>query len=115
MKDVCAVSDLEPNKPLAVRVGTAEIVLAKWRDEVYAVRNTCPHQGQSFVCGTIGPRLTSTVPGAELVADDRNPVLMCPWHTWGFDLKTGRGVSEPTLRVRTYPVEIRDGRILVDI
>lgn len=115
MKDVCALDEIKPHEPLAVRVANTEIVLARWHDKVYALRNICPHQGQSFVCGNVTPRLQSTAPGEAVVADDTNPLLICPWHTWGYELETGKCSTEPSLRVRTYQVEIHDGRVLVDL
>lgn len=115
MEDVCALGELTPREPSPFRVNGREIVLTLWRGEVFAVRNTCPHQGQSFVCGNVVPQLASSAPDGEMVADDGNPLLICPWHTWGFELRSGRCTAEPTLRVRTYPVMIRDGRVLVDI
>lgn len=115
MKDVCAVDELKPHEPLAVRVGNTEIVLAKWHGKVYALRNVCPHQGQSFVSGNVTSRLESAAPGDAVVADEKNPLLVCPWHTWAYELETGRCSSDPALRVRTYQVEVRDGRVLVDL
>lgn len=49
------------------------------------------------------------------MADDQNPLLVCPWHTWGYELKTGRCAVEPSLRIRTYTVEIRNGHVWVDL
>jgi nitrite reductase/ring-hydroxylating ferredoxin subunit len=43
-------------------------------------------------------------------------VVRCPWHGWEFDMETGRslfGVSKD--RAATYPVEIRDGRVTVQL
>lgn len=113
MEDVCAVSDLTPREPKAVRVKGREIVLMLWSGEVFAVRNHCPHQGQSFVNGHVVPRLTSSETAGELVSDDHDPLLICPWHTWGYELRSGRCTVDPSLRVRTYPVVVRDGRVLV--
>ena len=41
-------------------------------------------------------------------------MLTCNWHNWKFDLATGEALvgRDP---VRTYPVELRDGEIFVDL
>jgi hypothetical protein len=41
-------------------------------------------------------------------------LIACPRHVWGFDLRTGHCVVDPTLRVRAYTVYEEDGRVLVD-
>jgi 3-phenylpropionate/trans-cinnamate dioxygenase ferredoxin subunit len=41
-------------------------------------------------------------------------VLRCPWHGWEFDLDTGRSLMTPTrVGIRTYPVSVRDGTVMV--
>lgn len=115
MKDVCAVADLNPREPLAVRVANTDLVLTRWREKVYALRNVCPHQGQALGCGHVAPHLVSSAPGETVVADDDNPMLICPWHAWGYELETGQCVTQRSLRVRTYAVQIRDGRVFVDL
>jgi 3-phenylpropionate/trans-cinnamate dioxygenase ferredoxin subunit len=42
-------------------------------------------------------------------------VLRCPWHSFDYDVTTGQCVSDPRLRVKTYPVHIEDGYVLVDL
>ena len=34
-------------------------------------------------------------------------ILVCPWHRWEFDIKTGKSVFNPhKLKVKTYPVTV---------
>ena len=42
-------------------------------------------------------------------------ILRCPWHEWEYDIATGESVFDPTVRVKTYPVEIRDDQVIVTI
>jgi nitrite reductase/ring-hydroxylating ferredoxin subunit len=64
---------------------------------VFASDNRCPHQGYALVRG-----------------DVKDGVLTCAWHNWKFELGTGtcRYGGED---IRTYPVEIREGQVYVDI
>ena len=45
---------------------------------------------------------------------DAAPVIACPWHGWEFDVESGEAVWNPSQRIRTYPVDIAGGRVLVD-
>ena len=49
--------------------------------------------------------------GAEYVMEGR--VLRCPWHQWEFDITTGRTLARPERRIRTYPVHISDGHVVL--
>jgi nitrite reductase/ring-hydroxylating ferredoxin subunit len=64
---------------------------------LFANDNRCPHQGYALVRG-----------------DVKDGVLTCAWHNWKFELGTGvcRYGGE---NIRTYPVEIRQGQVFVDI
>jgi nitrite reductase (NADH) small subunit len=65
---------------------------------VYATDNSCPHSG-----GPLGKGLL------------RGEIIICPWHMWSFNVKTGVCDVNPEERIDTYPVAIKDGRILVKI
>jgi nitrite reductase/ring-hydroxylating ferredoxin subunit len=38
-------------------------------------------------------------------------IVRCPWHQWEFDITTGQNLASPHKRVRTYDVEVVDGRM----
>jgi nitrite reductase (NADH) small subunit len=63
----------------------------------------------------INPALSEVVPGdvEDVRVDDERPVIVCPWHRWEFEVRTGRAVTGPE-RLKMYPVHVRDGRVLVD-
>ncbi|HLX50948.1 MAG TPA: Rieske (2Fe-2S) protein [Streptosporangiaceae bacterium] len=73
------------------------IALFRTPGGVFASDNRCPHQGYALVRG-----------------DVKDGVLTCAWHNWKFELGTGtcRFGGE---NIRTYPVEIRDGQVFVDV
>jgi 3-phenylpropionate/trans-cinnamate dioxygenase ferredoxin subunit len=62
-------------------------LLIKHQGAFYLVKNKCPHQGQ---------KLDN--------AKCEDGFIVCPWHRYGFDLKTGRGGG---LYLENYPIEIR--------
>jgi nitrite reductase/ring-hydroxylating ferredoxin subunit len=112
--DVAAAGDLEEGRPRVVRAQSREVVLTRWRDRVFAVRNICPHQSQSFERALIRDRLSGTQPG-EIDTTDDPPILACPWHGWQFDVGSGRCVTDGRYRVRSYPVTVENGRVYVEV
>ncbi|HEY3638547.1 MAG TPA: Rieske 2Fe-2S domain-containing protein [Rhizomicrobium sp.] len=75
-----------------------QILLIATGERVFAIANRCPHEGYPLSEGTLGPGC----------------VLTCNWHNWKFDLESGAAIvgRDP---VRTYPVELRNGEICVDL
>jgi nitrite reductase/ring-hydroxylating ferredoxin subunit len=41
--------------------------------------------------------------------------LRCPWHEWEYDITTGESVFDPTVRVKTYEVDIENGELVVNV
>jgi nitrite reductase (NADH) small subunit len=81
----------------------------------FAVRNRCPHQGAPLCAGRVTGTMLPGDPDRYRWAME-GQVVRCPWHGWEFDMQTGRslfGVSKD--RAATYPVEIRDGRVTVQL
>ena len=90
--------DLKTKGRKVVRKGGKQILLIASGERVFAIANRCPHEGYPLSEGTEGP----------------NCVLTCNWHNWKFDLVTGEALvgRDP---VRTYPVELRNGEIFLDL
>jgi nitrite reductase/ring-hydroxylating ferredoxin subunit len=74
------------------------IVLFKHEGAVYALDNRCPHMGFPLHRGTL-----------------RNGILTCEWHHARFDLCSGGTFDVFADDARTFPVDIRDGEIFVDV
>jgi nitrite reductase/ring-hydroxylating ferredoxin subunit len=114
--DACSITDLAEGRPTVVKVKGREIAVVQWRGEVHAVRNICPHQTQSFSCANVRSDFKA-LPGriGELTVDESEPVLVCPVHTWSFNLRSGQCTVDERLRVRRYDTAIEDGRVLIDV
>lgn len=80
--------------------------------DIFAFRNRCPHTGAPICLGSIAVRDDVALPGAYGPRERR--VLRCPWHGWEFDLGSGRCLDDPAMRVATYAVRVRDGRVEVE-
>ena len=99
-------------------MGRVELGIVRWDgDQVHALRNVCPHAGGPVCEGRLGPRIVaSAADPLRLEVDETCPVVTCAWHGWEFDARDGRALAPgPRLRVRTYPVRIEDGTVLVDL
>jgi nitrite reductase/ring-hydroxylating ferredoxin subunit len=83
----------------------------------YAMRNICPHKSGPLCMGRVGPLVVAAAPptaanaGLDVVQD--GTIIRCPWHMWEFEIATGRCIADPTVRVKTYPVVIESGQIVV--
>jgi 3-phenylpropionate/trans-cinnamate dioxygenase ferredoxin subunit len=115
-EDACSVDELVEGRPTVVRVKGREIAVVRWRGEVHAVRNICPHQTQAFTTGNVRSTFRPS-PGrfGDLVADERDPVLTCPVHGWAFALRTGSCTVDDSLRIRRYATRTQDGRLQIDV
>jgi nitrite reductase (NADH) small subunit len=87
-------SDLPAGIGRIVAVEGRVLALFDVDGQVYAVANTCPHRG-----GPLGEGVL------------RGTVVTCPWHGWQFDVCTGRSPLNPTVSVRSIPLEIRGDEI----
>lgn len=102
-----------PGTMRLVADGPRPFILARVRDgSFHAVSPRCPHQAVDLSTG----RLTGTCrPGAVGVHDfvDDAAHIRCPRHGYQFSVVTGESWFDPAVRLRTYPVQVRDGRVLV--
>lgn len=84
-----------------IRRAGKQVLLIARAGEIFAIANRCPHEGYPLSDGSI----QTTARGC---------VLTCNWHNWKFDLSTGAALvgRDP---VRSYPVTIDGGEILLDL
>jgi len=74
------------------------LVITRWEGSVRATAGECPHAG--------GPLADGERTGDQLV---------CPWHGWSFHLMNGHCLQDPSVKLRIYDAEVREGRIWVDL
>ena len=81
-----------------VQMGDQQIGLFHSTDGLFAIDNYCPHRGAPLHDG--------------IVTDG---YVTCPWHQWQFQLNDGICRNIPKVRVASYPVEIREGAIWINV
>ena len=98
-----------------VTVGEREYGILRWHGEFYAVRNQCPHRG-GHICGFVRPHATVDPATSRVALDLERPILVCAWHHWEFDLRSGQALCDPAVRAKTIPIVLSDDdRVLIDL
>jgi nitrite reductase (NADH) small subunit len=77
-----------------------KLALVRIGSELFAMRDSCPHMGGPLSFGKV------SVKRCELI---------CPWHFFRFDLRTGASITNPEMVNETHPVVVEDGNVVVEI
>ena len=92
------LAQLAPGAVRMLRIDGRQIALFNTGEGVRACDNRCPHEGYPLSEGSLSS----------------DCILTCNWHNWKFNLETGDNLYGGD-RLRTYPVDIRDGDIWIDL
>lgn len=118
MPDVAVgpLSELPPGKRKIVPYKHRSIGVFNVGGELYAVLNRCPHHNAEVCRGRLGGRMLESAPHEYRYGEEGGRILACPWHHWEFDIATGRSLLEPDrYRLRTYPVSVEQGEVIVHV
>lgn len=112
---VCPAEQLPPGSRKIVDVGGRSIGVFNVGGKLFAIRNSCPHQGAPLCEGTIGGTMLPSDPH-KYVYGLENRLLRCPWHGWEIDILTGRPKwNGGSGRARTYRAAVVQGNIVIDV
>ena len=96
---LCRVSDApEEGKVMEADAKGVGICLARIGGVLAAVDNWCPHRQ--------GPLGEGWIEGNAVV---------CPWHSWAFDLKTGVAEPPEKSQVAVFAVRVEGEDVLVEV
>jgi nitrite reductase (NADH) small subunit len=95
---VGTIAQVPPGSVMEARVGQEAYAICNVDGELHALEGFCPHAG--------GPLGHGALHGFTLV---------CPWHAWEFDCRTGANDFDPDIVVPSFPVKVEDGEILIDL
>ena len=95
---VASLAELAPGTLSEVMVGDNCYAVCNVEGEIHALSGVCLHRG--------GPLAQGALHGA---------IVVCPWHAWEWDCRTGANDYNPEQKVATYPVKIEGGEILIDV
>lgn len=75
------------------------IAIFRQRDgRLFATQERCPHRDAPLADGIVG-----------------GGTLVCPYHSYRFDLTSGDCANDAACALRTYPVREEDGLVLVTV
>lgn len=77
-----------------VKVHKKPMAVGRIGDKFFALNSICPHMGGPISCG-------------KLIGK----AILCPWHSWAFDVETGACPNGH--RIETYHVKVEDGEVMV--
>lgn len=96
---LCTITEA-PDEGHAVEaeVDGISVCLARVDGQLAAIDNWCPHRhaplGQGWIEGG---------------------VIVCPWHSWSFNLQTGQSVYPENEKVDVFPLRLEGPDVLIDI
>jgi nitrite reductase (NADH) small subunit len=94
---VGSLSTLPPGSVTEVTLGEKSYAICNIAGELHALDGICPHAG--------GPL------GQGNVVDN---MVICPWHEWSYDCRTGENDFDPTVKLDVFPVKMEGDDILID-
>ena len=89
---------LPPGQVMEAELDGSTYAICNIDGDLRAFDGTCPHAG--------GPL------GQGHIEDGR---LICPWHAWEYDCRTGQNDYDDSLVLAQFPVRIQNGEIQIEI
>ena len=85
-----AFDTIADRQPRLLVVHEKRICMVRQGNSLSAVSNRCTHNGESLSKGKVN------------FANE----IVCPWHGYQFDLRTGREYQQRSADLETYPIKI---------
>ena len=114
---VAKLGDMDDRDRRIVVDGGLEIGVFRLGDDYFAWESDCPHMGGPVCQGKVMNRVNEVLDdgkrshGFEFVEEDVH--IVCPWHGFEFNLRTGMHPGDAKTQLRGFEVVIRDGDIYV--
>ena len=116
---VCDISEIPDRERKVIAVEGTEIGVFRLGTEVFAYENTCPHMAGPVCQGKILPLVIEAVAGDKTssgrVFSKTDFNIICPWHGFEFDIRTGQHPTDKRSRLRRVPARVMDGIVYVSV
>lgn len=121
MRDVSLgpVADFPESGRMTVDIAGSEVGIFRIDDGFVAYFNVCAHMGGPVCLGKMIPRVEEvfgddqTSQGFRFSKDRKN--IVCPWHGYEYDIRTGYHHGTDTLRLHPVPVTVKDGDLVLTL
>lgn len=90
---------LTENQPRLLVIKNKRICLARHQGKILAVQDKCTHNGESLSKGKI-----------NYLGE-----VICPWHGYRFNMKTGRECSQQSSDLECYPIKENEEGIFIGV
>ena len=111
---VARASEIAPGGRKLVEVDGRSIGVFNVHGTFVAVLNVCPHELAPVCLGAVRGTTLASLPG-EYCWGREGEILVCPWHGWEFELRTGEALADKRKRLRLYPVTVREDTVYVTL
>ena len=95
---IAAATDLAAGDVFDATVGDHHYAVCRVDGELHCLDGECPCTGGPLSQGAV-----------------RHGLLVCPWHGWRFDYKTGICAYDDSLKIAKFPVKEEGGDLLIDV
>src|SRR3974377_172029 len=116
--NVGSASDFADPGRKVIALDRFEVAVFKLDGEFFAYLNHCPHMGGPVCQGKMIAKVE------EIIAEDRTSRgmafsrtrmhVVCPWHGYEFDIRTGVHPGNSRARLRRIPVAILGDDVIID-
>ena len=96
MKKIAELNEIPKGGSKLVMVDDVPVALFNLKGKIHAWDNRCPHRGASLADGNIS-----------------ESIIQCKFHLWEFDVETGCAVANSDLRVKTFPIKVKNDEVFV--
>jgi nitrite reductase/ring-hydroxylating ferredoxin subunit len=113
------VADLKERSRKLVGFDNFEVAVFKLDGELYAYLNHCPHMGGPACQGKILAKVEEEIlpdrTSKGMTFSKTKMHVVCPWHGFEFDIRTGIHPGNPRAKLRKIKVADADGDIVITV
>ena len=95
---VASVSTLPKGSVVQAEANGETYAICNVNGEIHAFEGSCPCTGGPLGLGAL-----------------RENLLVCPWHGWRYDYRTGVSAYNANIRITKIPVKVEGDDILIDL
>ena len=95
---VCSESQLKDGSVKTLKILARNVAVFRLQGTLYGLEADCKHMRASIAHGAI-----------------EGTIITCPAHGWRYDITTGECLNESWARLKTYPVDVVDGIVYIEI
>jgi nitrite reductase (NADH) small subunit len=108
----------DPGKKI-IGFDTFEVGVFKLDGEFYAYLNHCPHMGGPACQGKMIAKVEEDIApdrtSKGMVFSKSRMHVVCPWHGFEFDIRTGRHPGNAKARLRPVKVAVAGGEVILTV